>query len=65
MKSKNWQEIKNMSPVELEAKLRDSQEELFRVKFRHSSTPVKNPLIIRELRRNIARFKTLLKGKIA
>jgi large subunit ribosomal protein L29 len=63
MKAKNWQEIKGMSPVELEAKLREAQEQIFRLKFRHSSTPVKNPLEIRKLRRMIARYRTLLQQK--
>lgn len=63
MKSKSWQEIKSMSPLELGAKLRDTQEKLFRLKFRHSSTPVKNSLEIRFLRRTIAQIKTLMKEK--
>ena len=61
MKSKAWLEIRSMSPLELEAKLRDSKEKLFRIKFRHSSTPVRNGLEIRELRRMVARINTLLK----
>ncbi len=63
MKSKNWQEIKNMGSLELGAKLRESQEKLFRLKFRHSSTPVKNGLEIRLLRRTIAQIKTLMREK--
>ncbi len=54
-----------MSLPELESKLRDSKEHLFRLKFRHSSTPLKNGLEIRAIRRSIARFKTLLKEKAA
>jgi len=61
MKSKAWLEIRSMSPLELEVKLRDSKEKLFRLKFRHSSTPVRNGLEIRELRRMVARINTLLK----
>ena len=63
MKSKIWQEIRSLSPVELEAKLRDSEEKLFRLEFRHASTPLKNALEIRKLRRDVARFKTLLREK--
>ena len=67
MKQKNWQEIKNMTQVELAAKLSDLEEKLFRLKFRNSTSPVKNALEIREKRRMIARIKTLLaeqkKGK--
>jgi large subunit ribosomal protein L29 len=65
MKAKTWQEIKSLSAPELEAKLCAAQEQLFRMRFRHASTPVKNPLEIRFLRRSIARFKTLLHQKQA
>ena len=61
MKSKAWLEIKSMSPLELETKLRDTKEKLFRIKFRHSSTPVRNGLEIRQLRRLVAKLNTLLK----
>jgi large subunit ribosomal protein L29 len=65
MKAKVWQETKAMSVAELESKLREAKEQLFRMKFRHSSTPLKNGLIIRDLRRSVARYKTLLKEKAA
>ncbi len=67
MKQKNWQEIKNMSSAELNAKLNEFEDKYYKLKFRNSTVPVKNPLEIRELRKNIARVKTLLaqaeKGK--
>ena len=60
MKQKNWQEIKSMSDAELNAKLVELEDKYFKLKFRNSTAPVKNPLEIRELRKNIARIKTLL-----
>ncbi|MBN1622294.1 MAG: 50S ribosomal protein L29 [Endomicrobiales bacterium] len=63
MKNKVWQEMRSLSKIELEAKLRDIEEELFRFKFKHSSTPIKNPLTIRITKRTIAKIKTLLKEK--
>lgn len=67
MKQKNWQEIKSMSDKELTAKLNELEEKYYKLKFRNSTAPVKNPLEIRELRKTIARIKTLLaeqkKGK--
>lgn len=60
MKAKVWQETKSLSPIELETKLRDLNEELFRMKFRHASAPLKNGIQIRNTRRMIARIKTLL-----
>jgi large subunit ribosomal protein L29 len=63
MKSKNWQEMQNMSDAELNAKLNDMQDRIFKLKIRHTTAPVKNPLEIRNLRRDIARVKTLLAQK--
>ena len=67
MKQKNWQEITSMSAVELNAKLSELEEKYFRLKFRNSTAPLKNTLEIREIRKTIARIKTLLaqqkKGK--
>ncbi|MDR3307003.1 MAG: 50S ribosomal protein L29 [Endomicrobium sp.] len=63
MKSKLWNEMKNMTDVELNAKLAQLQDKLFKLKFRHWTAPVKNPLEIKEIRRNIARIKTLIVQK--
>ena len=65
MKGKIWQEMKNLSDVELETKLRETEEELFRLRFRHSSTPLKNPLLLRYLKRTVAKIKTLFKERQA
>jgi len=63
MKNKVWVELKNMSVAELDSKLKDTEDELFSLKFKHKSTPLKNPLVIRNLRRKVAKVKTLLKTK--
>jgi large subunit ribosomal protein L29 len=63
MKSKLWNEMKNMTELELNAKLAQSQDKLFKLKFRHSTAPIRNPLEIREIRRMIARIKTLIARK--
>ncbi len=62
MKAKIWQEMKSLSMAELDARLRDEQEKYFRLKFRHASTPLKNPMEIRNVRRLIARLKALKKN---
>jgi large subunit ribosomal protein L29 len=61
MKAKQWQEIRQMTKVEMDAKLRLAEEEMFRLKFKHATTPLKDGLKIRKIRRNIAQLKTLLK----
>ncbi|GHT43007.1 hypothetical protein AGMMS49921_09770 [Endomicrobiia bacterium] len=63
MRNKNWSEMRNMTDVELNAKLNELQDSFFKLKFRNSVTPVKNPLEIREMRKDIARIKTLIAQK--
>ncbi|MGA2091570.1 MAG: 50S ribosomal protein L29, partial [Endomicrobiales bacterium] len=63
MKAKEWQETKSLSQIELETKLRELENKQFRMKFRHSSAPLKNGIEIRNTRRMVARVKTLLKQK--
>ncbi|MDR1952641.1 MAG: 50S ribosomal protein L29 [Elusimicrobiota bacterium] len=63
MKTKNWLEIKNLSNNELSAKIVEIQDKLFKIKFQNAVSPVKNPLEIRELRKDVARLKTILNEK--
>ncbi|MDR3071205.1 MAG: 50S ribosomal protein L29 [Endomicrobium sp.] len=63
MKSKNWNAVKIMTDIELNVKLNELRDKLFKLRFRHSTTPLKNPLEIREIRRNIAKIKTLVAQK--
>ncbi len=63
MKTRQWQEMKNFSKEELLSELDKMQKKLFELKLKHSVVPLKNPLEIRLLRRDIARIKTLLLQK--
>jgi large subunit ribosomal protein L29 len=60
MKAKAWQEIRAMTKSELELKLREAEEKLFRLKFKHSSTKLRNPLEIRTLKKMVAKIRTLM-----
>ena len=53
-------QIRELSLVELEEKLRAVREQLFKLKFQKAMISPKNPLIIRGLRRDVARMKTIL-----
>ena len=55
--------LHELSVSELEARLRESQEKCFRLKFQHTSNPLKNPMEIRTARRAIARVRTILRQK--
>jgi len=55
--------LTDLTAEELGYKLKEAREKLFKLKFAHKSTPVKNPLEIREARRDVARILTILKQK--
>jgi large subunit ribosomal protein L29 len=65
MKTKNWITTKSLSEPELNAKLTEMEDKLFTMKFHNATSPIKNPLAIRELRKDVARLKTLLREKRA
>jgi large subunit ribosomal protein L29 len=54
-------EIRNMTKEEMLKKLEELQDELFRLRVRHVTEELPNPLRLRMLRRDIARIKTILR----
>lgn len=55
--------LRDMTSEELLVQLRELKEELFNLRFQHATAQLDNPLRIREVRRSIARVKTLLREK--
>lgn len=56
-------EIKGLSIEELNAKVKELNEELFNLRFSHATRNLANPLAIRNVRRDIAKVKTVLREK--
>jgi large subunit ribosomal protein L29 len=54
-------EIKNLTPLELNTKLHEVQEELFNLRFQFTIGQAKNPNRLTELKRDVARIKTVLR----
>ena len=54
-------ELRNLTIAELQEKLRDSKEELFNLRFQQATNQHDNPMRIVEVKKTIARIKTLLK----
>jgi large subunit ribosomal protein L29 len=52
--------LPEMEVPELRARLDELEEKRFRLQFRHASSPLKNPMEIRQAKREIARVKTIL-----
>ena len=59
MAAKSFRELTNLSPAELDTKLRELREELFTLRFRNSMRQLDNALKIRATRRDIARVLML------
>ncbi|MFA5015831.1 MAG: 50S ribosomal protein L29 [Actinomycetota bacterium] len=56
-------EIKELTKEELETKLADIKKSLFNLKFQKATGQLNSPVKIRNLRKDIARIKTLIKEK--
>ena len=55
--------LHEMSVSELQAQLKEAREKNFRLKFQHTSNPLKNPMEIKTARRQMARILTVLHQK--
>jgi large subunit ribosomal protein L29 len=56
-------EIRSLSASEIAERLVAEQENLSKLKFAHSISPIENPNRIRESKRLVARLKTALHSK--
>ena len=57
------EDIRDMDPAEIEDRIRQLSEERFRLRFRGALMELDNPALLRTLRRDIARLKTVLHEK--
>ena len=53
-------ELRELSKDELNLKLSEFEELMFRYRFQNSLGQIENPIKMRELRRDIARIKTIM-----
>ncbi|HHU30369.1 MAG: 50S ribosomal protein L29 [Bacillota bacterium] len=56
-------ELREFSDAELQSKLAELKEELFNLRFQMVTGQLENPMRIREVRRNIARVKTIQRAR--
>ncbi len=52
-------ELRDLTDLELEQKLDEFKEELFNLRFQNATAQLDNPMRIKEVRRSIARIKTI------
>ena len=54
-------EIRKMSAAELESKLGELKKDLFQLRLQHATTQLENPVRIAEVKKDIARVKTIIR----
>lgn len=57
-------DIKELSTVEMNKKIRETKEKMFDAKMKNSMGQMTNPTSIRGMRRDVARLKTALTAKL-
>jgi len=55
-------EIREFSREEMQLKVKDLKEEIFNLRFQHETGQLENPQKIKQLKRDVARIKTILKA---
>lgn len=56
-------EIRELTDREIHQRIQQLQEELFRLRLRAATQPLENPKLLRNLRKDIARLKTVLRER--
>ena len=56
-------EIRSLSAEELNAKLLDLKKDLFMLRMQHATNQLDNPLKLADVKKDIARVKTVLREK--
>jgi len=55
------EEIREMGADDIQGRIKELEEERFRLEFRSATEPLEDPLRLRVIRRDIARLKTVLR----
>ena len=56
-------DIRDLVDVELNQKLTDLKAELFNLRFQHATNQLDNPMRLKEVKKTIAKIKTVLKER--
>ena len=54
-------EVRKMSSADLEKKLTEQKKDLFQLRLQHATNQLENPVRITEVKRDIARVKTIIR----
>lgn len=56
-------EIREYTDDEIQERIAELKEEVFRLRFRTATMELENPKLLRQIRRDIARLKTILRER--
>lgn len=56
-------ELRDLTDAELSKRLTDSKDELFKLRFQMATGQLDNPMKLQEVRRKIARVKTIIRER--
>jgi large subunit ribosomal protein L29 len=56
-------DIRELTTDEITARIEQLREELFRLRFRSATMELENPMLLRTLKRDIARLSTILRER--
>jgi large subunit ribosomal protein L29 len=59
----NLDKIREMTDIELESELIKMKTELFNLRFQHVTGQLENPIRMRDVKKDIARVKTVIREK--
>ena len=57
------EDIRDWDAAEIEARMKELKEEQFKLRFQASMMQLENPSLIKNIRRDIARLKTVLRER--
>lgn len=63
MRSMKVKELRELTDAELGKNLDDSKDELFKLRFQMATGQLDNPMKLQEVRRKIARVKTIIRER--
>ena len=55
--------LKGLSEADLKAKIAEDELRMKKLSFAHAISPLENPMSIRDLRKDLARLKTVLQSR--
>lgn len=59
----NAADLREMTDAEILERIEESKEELFRLRYRSATQQLENPMLLRHLRRDVARMRTILRER--